>query len=149
MWQIISNIAAIISILSAIVSVYQAYKAKQQRTETEKVKDFVIEKFTVYIESKLLSEIHSIQEELNKNRKKPFTNNPLMISQKLYNSVSLLLLNIRSQKIYEEPDIKEAITKSEEIIKNLNEKDFSDQISDLLGCLSDIARHIDISQRRT
>ena len=72
-----------------------------------------------------------------------------MISRKLYKSVSLLLVNIRSQKIYEEPDIKKAITKSEQIIKNLNEKDFSDQISELLGYLSDIARHIDISQRRT
>ena len=69
MWQVISNIAAVISILSAIVSVYQAYKAKQQRTETEKIKDFVIEKFTVYIDSKLLTEVRSIQEELNKNRK--------------------------------------------------------------------------------
>ena len=93
MWQVISNIAAVISILSAIVSVYQAYKAKQQRTETEKIKDFVIEKFIVYIDSKLLTEIRSIQEELNKNRKKPFTNNPLMISRKLYKSVSLLLVN--------------------------------------------------------
>ena len=148
MWTIISDVAAVFSILAAIFSFYQAYKAKKQRAETEKVKDYVVERFSIYIESRLCSEIHSIQEELNKNRKKPFNNNPLMISRKLYNSVSLLLVNIRSQKIYEESDVKKAVKKSEQIVKNLNEKKFSDQISDLLGCLSDIARHIDVSQRR-
>lgn len=148
MWTTISNIAAAISILSAIFSFFQAYKAKKQKSDIERIKNLINEKFTVYINTQLLTDIRSILEELNKNRKKPFDNNPLMISQKLYKSVSLLLITIRSQGIYEEPDIKEAVSKSEQIIKSLNATDFSNQISDLLGYLSDIARHIDVSQRR-
>lgn len=148
MWIIISNIAAILSIISAIISFIQVVKAKKIKKETERIKNIINEKFNVYINSQLLTDIHNILGELNKNRKKPFNNNPLMISQKLYNSVSFLLVTIRSQGIYEEAEVKKAVSKCEQIIKNLNAQDFTNQISDLLGNLSDIARYIDVSQRR-
>ncbi len=148
MREIVTDVASFFSILSAIFAFWQAYQARKQKNEVEKIKDSLIKHFTVYTDTKLLYKIFSVRDELNKNRLKPFNNNPLMIGKKLNNSISGLLSDIRGQSIYDEANIKKAVNQSESIIKNLNAEDFSNQISDLVANLSDIARYIDTEQRR-
>ena len=143
----ISVIGSIVSIVAAGFSCCQAINARKEKSEAQKIKDYIIEKYANYNNSQVRNEIVSILKELSKNRNKPFDQNPLTTGRRLFNDISQLLIKIRSQQLYESEQINKSVNECNLIISKFDKHKFSEQISDLIGHLSDIARHIDNSIR--
>lgn len=147
MIDVISIIGTVVSVIAAIFSFIQAIKAKKEKSESQKIKEYIIEKYANYNDSQLRIEIVNVLRDLSKIRKKAFEQNPLTTGRKLFDDISQLLIKIQSQKIYETEAITNSVKACNLIIDNLNKTKFSEQMSDLIGHLSDIARHIDNSIR--
>ena len=143
----ISVIGSIVSIVAAGFSCCQAINARKEKSEAQKIKDYIIEKYANYNNSQVRNEIVSILKELSKNRNKPFDQNPLTTGRRLFNDISQLLIKIRSQQLYESEQINKSVNECNLIISKFDKHKFSEQMSDLIGYLSDIARHIDNSIR--
>lgn len=145
--DVISVIGTAVSVIAAIFSFIQAIKAKKEKSESQKIKEYIIEKYANYNDSQLRIEIVNVLKDLSKIRKKPFEQNPLTTGRKIFDDISQLLIKIQSQKIYETEVITNSVNACNLIITNLDKTTFSEQMSDLIGHLSDIARHIDNSIR--
>jgi len=137
-----------VSVFAAVFSLIQARNARKSKNDAEKLKNYLIEKYTNYNDSQLRTKIIIILDQICRNRAKSFSQNPLAKKGKLYTELSALLIEIRSQKIYEIEIITENINRCEAILSNFDEVKYSDQMSDIIGSLTNIARHIDVSIRR-
>ncbi|NLM00705.1 MAG: hypothetical protein GX220_04550 [Treponema sp.] len=147
MIDVLSVIGTAVSVIAAIFSFIQATKSKKEKSESQKIKEYIIEKYANYNDSQLRIEIVHVLKDLSKIRKKPFEQNPLTTGRKIFDDISQLLIKIQSQKIYETEVITNSVNACNLIITNLDKTTFSEQMSDLIGHLSDIARHIDNSIR--
>lgn len=147
MIDIISIVTSAVSIISAIVSVIHAFKAKKEKKEAQKIKEYIFEKYDNYNDSQLRVEIINLSNDLSKIREKSLEKNPLTTGRNLFDDISELLIKLQSQKIYEIESITNSVKECRLIIANLDKSRCNEQISDLIGHLTGIARHIDKSIR--
>ena len=127
-----------VSIGSALFSLIQANKAK-------KVKEDIIKKYANYNDSELRSKIDSVLRQLNTFRGRKNFDETNKIGKNEYSVVTELLIAIRGQKIFDEPEIQKYVTDSEQITQT-NDFD-TESIQTLICNLADIQRFIDKSIR--
>ena len=144
--NLVGIIGTLISIGSAIFSLIQAKKANQEKKEAIKVKEDIIKRYTDYNDSQLRTKIESVLRNLNGFRGRKNIEDSSKIGKNEYSDVTELLILIRSQKIFEEQEIKENVEACEKITQS---NDFNQQsISELINRLANIQRFIDKSIKR-
>ncbi|TGL23071.1 hypothetical protein EHQ46_06020 [Leptospira yanagawae] len=143
-------IGTIFSILGAAISIHQAKKASNEKMESEKIKNYLIEKFDNYRDSQLRQEINSTIDKLSdlKYQTTELYSLPADAISNNLKSVSDLINKILSQKIFDEPEIKKNITKAQKIVDEFNINNYRMLISPLINYLSNVSRNIDIKIRK-
>lgn len=138
-WNVVSLIGTVVSIGSAVFGYIQARKARQSKTEAEKVKDYLQEKYSNYEYSQLRTEINLLNKALSSNTTK---NN---IGNKLSNEATSLITKIKSSTLYNNKKVSAAI----QICENaLNSSSWPANASTLLDNFAAISRFIDTKIRK-
>mgnify|MGYP001450505020 CR=1 FL=1 len=144
MTDILTWIGTTVSILAALFSLWQALKAKK---ESEKIKNYIIEKYSNYENAQLRTEINLALQELNKIKYKIFNQLQTTSGGKKFEVIENLIIKTKSQKIYEILEVKNSIDLCTKILNILNANKFKEQISELISCLANISRYIDKTVR--
>lgn len=143
-YEVVGLIASVVSIVSAFFAVLSWIKSRKNKNATEKMRDDIYKKFVSLNDVQLMNEINltikSITERsFGKNR------TTSSVGKSGFNDVLQLLNKIKSQQIYNQPEIAKQVNKGIKILKSSSLTD--DQIIDLTDCLTNISRIIDTKER--
>ncbi len=137
MGDLLENIGSVVSILCGIGSVVSYIKARKHSKNAETIKKQIIEKYDMLFNSQLHQNIKATIRFLNNKRNVQAKEEQGNVVVK----ISTLLSEIRSDKIYENTEVKEATEKIEKQINSFHH--FSEIVSDSIAYLSDIERFLD------
>ncbi|TGM58569.1 hypothetical protein [Leptospira adleri] len=142
---IIGIIGTIASLVGAFISWNEARKAKNEKNEVIKIKNYMVERYDQYEDTKLRAKIIAILQGLGQLKNKNPGN--LLLGKNIKTDLQeceSLLHEIMTLKIYEISDIKNNVSESLDFLNLINITNYGSSIDKIIYNLANISRKIDI-----